>query len=234
MSLGIELLLLGLGTLPLVLALLLELRFFLLLRVLQLLLELGLLPRLLGLPLLLGLALLVCLALLLLEHVVELLLLLRRGNRGRRRRRGRGNGGHLLGRLFFPGLLLGRGWRGRWGWGGGGRGGLGRLLLGRLGLGLLGLRLELLGCARTLAQLGVVAGAHQIDGDRLRLGHTQLPLRLDGEERPSQDRCVQQDGGDQSAPHCRSLGYDPSDSVTSETLVKPADLTRPITRITVP
>ena len=139
--------------------------------------------------------------------------------------------------LLFLGLLLGAAEAG--GGGGGGAAatgvGLGASFLAGSALGVsLGCGLELLGVARALAQLGELAGAHQIDGDRLRLGHTQLPLRLDGEERPPQDRRVQQDGGDQSAPHFPSLAHDPSNSVTSETLVKPAALTRPITRITVP
>ena len=115
---------------------------------------------------------------------------------------------------------------------------LGRLLLGGIGLGRLpGLCLHLLGVARSLAQAGQLAGVHQVDGDRLGIGQPQFTLRLDGEKGPCQKRCVQKDGGRQSAAHCRSrleTFRSPPISVTSETLVKPAAFTRPITRITVP
>src|SRR5581483_2240996 len=199
--LGVELLLLGLGllALPLFLALLLVLGLLALLLEALLLLDLLLL---LCLPLLLGLALL------LLEQLVELLLLVRcRG--GGDGRWWWGGGRHLL-----LGLLRGR-WRlgcrrGRRRRGSGDGRGFWRLLLGRLLLlrALLGLGLELLGLARTLAQAREVARVDEIDGDGLQLGQAQLPLRLDGEERPRQNRCVQKDGGRQSAAHCPYLSRD--------------------------
>ena len=47
-------------------------------------------------------------------------------------------------------------------------------------------------------------GVDEVDGDRLGLGHAQFPLRLNGDDRPSQDRSVQQHRDDQADMHLSS------------------------------
>ncbi len=95
---------------------------------------------------------------------------------------------------------------------------------------------RLLGRARALLELGELALGHQAGDDGIGLGHAQLTLRLDGDECPSQNRRMQDDGDDKPELHWASLASlpQPSVSVTSDTLLNPPCLMRAITRITVP
>ena len=92
--------------------------------------------------------------------------------------------------------------------------------------------LELLGGAHNRRSL-VSSPPSQVGDDWIWFGHAQLTLRLNGDQRPPQDRGMKNNGYDQPELQWASLPQ-PSDSVTSETLLKPPCLMRPMTRMTVP